>query len=114
MDSGMQNVNLTLIKKLVAELDMMVTASKNMPIDSADEANELIIHASKASGIATGISQEAALIVKDLYMVVTNASKAAYSAGGTNAGAVHSADDALLSMLGLSKPAKDPTGSSKN
>lgn len=99
-------IDLSLLKKLVNELDAMIETAYAIPTDNVDKAHEAILELAKASGLAANISQEAALLVKDLYAVVLKVNQSAYTNGSA------SAEDQLLDLLGsLGKaPAKDNSG----
>lgn len=99
-------IDLSLLKRLVAELETMVETCSVMTTDSKERAQNTVIELAKASGIAANISQEAALLVKDLYAAVAVANQGAYLAG------VPSEEKSLLDLLGLGgkTPAKDQGG----
>lgn len=59
-------VDLTLLKRLVAELDAQITTVKALRANSKPDKVELNVEGSKAIGLASGIMQEAALLVMDI------------------------------------------------
>jgi len=100
--SFVSKIDLTLLKKLVSELEAMLATCAALPTDSKDRANNAIIELAKTSGIAANISQEAALLTKDLYAAITSTNKAAYLDGV-------SMEDQLLDLLGgLGSPKAPP------
>lgn len=62
-------VDLTLMKKLISELEVMLASSqaiRNMPNADKSVVVEFIVEMSKAAGIAAGISQEGAALMGDI------------------------------------------------
>jgi hypothetical protein len=65
----MMKVDLTLVKRLVAELELVLTGLDELKANP-DNNVEFIVQASKASGLATGIMQEAALLTMDIQALI--------------------------------------------
>jgi hypothetical protein len=105
--SPASKIDLTLLKRLVAELETMVETCSVMTTDSKERAQDTIVELAKASGIAANISQEGALLMKDLYAAIAAANQGAYLAG------VSSDEKSLLDLLGVlggKAPPKDHGG----
>lgn len=62
-------VDLTLLKKLVAELEAMLVASET--IDTKTNKHEHVIELSKAAGVAAGVMSEAAALIGDIQYIAT-------------------------------------------
>lgn len=63
-------VDLTLIKKLVGELETSLATAEGMRTTSEPmDVNEYVVEMSKAIGLASGISSEASLLVADIAAV---------------------------------------------
>jgi hypothetical protein len=60
-------VNLDLLKKLVAELENTLTVAQEHP---ETDVQGYVAELAKASGLASVVSQEAYLVVKDVYTVI--------------------------------------------
>ena len=89
-----QKVDLTLLKRLVSELDAMLATADGMSTDVKADKNEWILELSKATGVAAGIMSEAALLTGDIQHLM---------AGTTAAGAPKS-DLLEKLMAGLKGP----------
>jgi hypothetical protein len=106
--SFVSKIDLTLLKKLVSELEAMVATCAALPTDSKENTNDAIIELAKASGIAANISQEAAFLTKDLYAVITSIT----AITSLNKAAYSSEEQAFLDILGsaIKAPPKDHGG----
>lgn len=60
-------VNLDLLKKLVSELESALTIAEGHP---DNDGKGYIAELAKASGLASVVSQEAYLVVKDIYTLI--------------------------------------------
>jgi len=70
-------VDLTLLRKLVGELESAINSVQEMPsADKKEELHRFVIDLSRASGLAAGVAQEATALVKDMYQLVTFAQTA--------------------------------------
>lgn len=64
-------VNLSLLKRLVSELETtLISVDELKPVAEENATNEAIVELSKAVGIADGIVQEASLLMMDIKVVV--------------------------------------------
>jgi len=72
-------VNLDLMKMLLSELEKELDASEVIRSDEKGSANEYVLKVSRASGIASGMMQEASLIVMDLAKLALMAATAGQS-----------------------------------
>jgi hypothetical protein len=61
-----QKVDLTLLKRLVSELDAMLATADGMSTDVKADKNEWVLELSKATGVAAGILTEAGLLMGDI------------------------------------------------
>lgn len=61
-------VDLTLLKRLVVELESQMTAVEALKTNKSDRI-ELNVEASKAIGLASGVMQEAAMLVMDIQVL---------------------------------------------
>lgn len=60
-------VDLTLLKKLIGELEMSLAAAEVLKSSSDKiDVNDYVVEMSKAIGLASGVSGEAALLVADI------------------------------------------------
>ncbi len=59
-------VNLSLLKELVRELENYLVAVENMKELKEFDKNQFIIELSKATGICSGVMQEAGLLIGDI------------------------------------------------
>lgn len=62
-------IDLTLLKRLVSELETMLTASE--AIDSKANKDDLVVEMSKAAGIAAGVMSEAMALIGDIQYVAS-------------------------------------------
>ncbi len=73
-------VDLTLLKRLVAELEATLNTAEGIQTDVASDKIEFIVEANKATGLAAGIMMEAGLLMNDIQTLMqgtgTSASKA--------------------------------------
>jgi hypothetical protein len=69
-------VDLSLLKRLVEELDKMVIATEAMAEAKGDK-NEWVLEMSKATGVAAGIMTEAGLLMGDLQSLMQGPSTGA-------------------------------------
>lgn len=60
-------VDLTLLKRLVAELESAVGTVEGIQTDVNTDHNEFMVEASKAAGLAAGVMQEAAVVLMQLH-----------------------------------------------
>jgi hypothetical protein len=65
-----QKIDLSLLKRLVAELESSLSTVENMETDIPASKNELIVEASKAAGLAAGVMQEASMLMGDIHALV--------------------------------------------
>ncbi len=69
-------VDLTLLKKLVGELEISLQAAEEEKVDQ--DHNEYVVEMSKAAGLAAGVMQESSLLIMDIHGLIygstTNAS----------------------------------------
>lgn len=61
-------VNLTLLKKLVSELEASTQRADGINRDN--DLNEYITEMSRASGLAAGVAHEATALVHDIYALI--------------------------------------------
>lgn len=59
-------VDLTLLKKMIAELETSLNLAEKIKADTTIDKNESVIEFSKAAGLAAGIMTEAGLLVGDI------------------------------------------------
>lgn len=81
-------IDLSLLKRLVGELESMVATAEGMSTDVKADKNEWVLELSKATGVAAGIMTEAGLLMGDIQHIIA----------GTPAGAPKS--DLLEKLLG--------------
>ena len=63
-------VDLTLLKRLMAELENSLATANGINTDVESDLNEYVIELSKATGLCTGIMQEASMLVLDISSLV--------------------------------------------
>lgn len=63
-------VDLTLLKRLVAELEGSLNTVDAIQTDVNTDTNEFVVEASKAVGLAAGVMQEAAEIMVRIHAVI--------------------------------------------
>lgn len=63
-------VDLSLLKRLVGELDSMIAAAEGMSTDVKADKNEWVLELSKATGVAAGIMTEAGLLMGDIQHLI--------------------------------------------
>jgi hypothetical protein len=63
-------VDLTLLKRLVAELEASLVAVDSVKNAVKADNVEVYVEGSKAAGLAAGIMQEASLLVMDIYTLI--------------------------------------------
>jgi len=90
-------IDLTLLKKLVSELEIAVSATQDLPTDKKEEVHHFITELSKALGLAASVAQEASLLTKDMYRVSAMAQQPAMPGGS----------DLLAELFGGALPAYD-------
>jgi hypothetical protein len=61
-----KKIDLTLLKRLVSELETLVTKAEVMSADVKSDKNEWILELSKATGVAAGVLTEAGLLMSDI------------------------------------------------
>jgi len=84
MAKKLPKIELTLLKKLVGELETALTATQELPLDEKDQVFHFITELSKATGLASGIAQEATALIKDMYQVSAMSQKPAMPAAGAD------------------------------
>lgn len=104
MTKKLPKIELTLLKKLVSELETSLNTVQELPFDERDQFNTFITELAKTSGLAAGVAQEATALVKDMYQVSTMAQKPAMPLGGQD----------LLSELFGEVLAEDPGKKNRN
>lgn len=62
-----QNIDLTLLKRLLAELDASVQILSSISTDVPSNKTEIMVEGAKAAGLAAGLMQESAAIMGDVY-----------------------------------------------
>lgn len=82
MAKKLPKIELTLLKKLVGELEIAINAAQELPVDEKEQVHHFISELSKASGLAAGVAQEATALVKDMYQVSAMSQKPAPAMGG--------------------------------
>jgi hypothetical protein len=65
-----EKVDLTLLKRLVSELETALNAVEQIQADASPNQTELVVEAAKASGLAAGVMQEAGMLVMDIYKLM--------------------------------------------
>jgi len=65
-------VDLTLLKRLVAELESSLNVVEDIRADAKADKIEINVEASKAVGLASGIMQESGLLIMDIYTMLGN------------------------------------------
>ena len=63
-------VNLSMIKKLVAELESGLEAAEGLKTKEGASIGDCVVEMSKAAGLAAGIMQEGTFLVNDIQAVV--------------------------------------------
>ncbi len=64
-------VDLTLLKRLVTELDAALEGAEQIAANKSDEnVQDYIVEMSKATGIAAGVLQEATMLIGDINQMV--------------------------------------------
>lgn len=102
--STLPKINITLLKRLVEELESTLNFSEDLQQELSANKNEYVIEMSKALGIATGITLEASMLIMDIQTLTQTASGAAPTSSGK--------EDSIKSLLSLLKGGAKPT--SKN
>lgn len=64
--SKVTKVNLDLLKKLVSELDSLISSCEDLKKSNSFDRDLYLIELSKAAGVCTGVFQEAILLVADI------------------------------------------------
>lgn len=59
-------VDLTLLKKLVGELETSLATVDSINTDTNPDVNELTVEASKAAGLAAGVMRESSSLILDI------------------------------------------------
>jgi len=72
--SDKAKINLSLLKKLVSELEKSVELLEGIPIDKEEGLVNYITEVARASGLAGIVVQEAKMLVKDMYTLIQLAS----------------------------------------
>lgn len=88
-------VNLVLLKKLVAELEVNITAAEEV-MEKKEDPTDYVVEMSKCAGLAFGVAQEASMLVGDIKNAIklNTASAIQGEAGG----------DLLSDLFNLGKP----------
>src|SRR5581483_6775859 len=81
MTKKLPKINLTLLKKLVSELEATLAVTEEIPTDKDEDAIRFITELSKSSGLAAAVAQEASALVKDMYKVSTMAQQPPMATG---------------------------------
>ena len=63
-------IDLSLLKRLVGELESMIATAEGMSTDVKADKNEWVLELSKATGVAAGIMTEAGLLMGDIQHVM--------------------------------------------
>jgi hypothetical protein len=87
-------VDLTLLKKLVAELETSLAASESIRGSKDPSLNDFVVECSKAAGLAAGVMQESSMLILDIQSLVRASQSPAPKGGG----------DFLDKLLGGMKP----------
>lgn len=66
----MANVDLRILKKLVAELESTLAVADLIAEKGNADKSDHVVELSKASGLCTGLMQEASLLVLDIHAIV--------------------------------------------
>jgi hypothetical protein len=69
-------IDLTLIKRLMGELEAHVNTMESIKTDVPSNQTELVVEASKAAGLAAGVMQEAGALMVDIHVFVEGTSAA--------------------------------------
>ena len=85
-------VDLSLLKRLIAELEGSVATMESIQTDVSTNHNEFVVEASKAAGLAAGLMQESAVVLMQLHDTIDGTQHAA------------GAQDILSKILGPFKP----------
>lgn len=59
-------IDLTLLKRLVTELESSLNTVESLKTDVTNNGHEVVVEASKAIGLASGVMQEAGAIIMDI------------------------------------------------
>lgn len=73
MGKNSKKVDLTLLKRLVGELESTLATAEGIKNDSQD-VNEYVVEMQKAAGLAAGVMTEATLLVGDIAVAVRSGS----------------------------------------
>lgn len=65
-------IDLTLLKKLVGELENSLNNASNISTDVDADLNEYIVEMSKAVGLCAGIMRESSMLIGDIHTAVRN------------------------------------------
>jgi hypothetical protein len=74
--SKVSKVNLTLLKRLVSELEASIATAETIKTSaetSDGTNNEYIVEMSKAAGLAAGVMSESSMLIMDIQSLVTKA-----------------------------------------
>lgn len=102
--SKLAKIDLKLLKEFVSELERSLNSADGIRIAAGDK-NQYLIEMSKAAGLASGIMQEAILLIADI-----QASILAVQSPGAPA-AKNTTTDLIDKLLG---PLKGPSGGTSN
>src|SRR6266567_2744763 len=75
--SARLTVDLTLLKKMVMELEATLINAEKMHSRNSTDEHEYFAEMSKSAGLASGTMQEAAALVADIYQAMQHANKTA-------------------------------------
>lgn len=59
-------IDLSLLKRLVSELDSLIASAEGMSTDIKADKNEWVLELSKATGVAASVMTEAGLLIGDI------------------------------------------------
>ena len=87
MGKNSKKVDLTLLKRLVGELESTLATAEGIKNDSQD-VNEYVVEMQKAAGLAAGVMTEATLLVGDIAVAVRSGSSPEKDPLATSLGAI--------------------------
>lgn len=104
MPKKLPKLDLTLLKKLVAELETSANHAQELPTGDTDQVHAFIIELAKTSGLAANVAQEASALVKDTMRLSALAQQPAMPAGG----------DLFAELFGGDSLIEDPDKKNRN
>lgn len=84
MAKRVPKIELTLLKKLMGELEIALTATQELPYEQDEETHKFVMEMAKTSGLCAAVAQEASALVKDMYQVSRYAQQPAVSFEGND------------------------------